>query len=195
MHRSPSFSRRIAVGVAFAFVLSAGAAQARSPEIYTGILSSTAVGGYDPVAYFKDGTPVAGKSDITWTWKGATWRFASAENREIFKQTRLLRLGGVARLHRQGRSEILEDRQRQALPELRRAGAEGLGKGHPGQCLQGRPELAGGAQQVRTAARIERTKSGTSLQTKLAPDVAAAPSGLRCRRVAGGNPPCANTSI
>ena len=87
MHRSLSLSRRIAVGVAFAFVLSAGAAQARSPEIYTGILSSTAVGGYDPVAYFKDGKPVAGKSDVTWTWKGATWRFASAENREIFKQT------------------------------------------------------------------------------------------------------------
>jgi hypothetical protein len=46
------------------------AAQARSPEIYTGILSATAVGGYDPVAYFTEGRPVEGKRDITWTWKG-----------------------------------------------------------------------------------------------------------------------------
>ena len=38
------------------------------------------------MAYFKDGKPVAGKSDITWTWKGATWRFASTENREAFRQ-------------------------------------------------------------------------------------------------------------
>jgi YHS domain-containing protein len=74
------------VTAVLALTLALGGAQARSPEIYTGILSSTAVGGYDPVAYFKDGKPVAGKSDITWTWKGATWRFASAENREAFRQ-------------------------------------------------------------------------------------------------------------
>jgi YHS domain-containing protein len=61
------------------------AAQAKSPEIYTGILSSTAVGGYDPVAYFTDGKPVAGKSDITHQWKGATWRFVSTKNRDLFK--------------------------------------------------------------------------------------------------------------
>jgi YHS domain-containing protein len=61
------------------------AAQARSPEIYTGILSSTAVGGYDPVAYFTEGRPVEGKRDITWTWKGVTWRFATEKNRDAFK--------------------------------------------------------------------------------------------------------------
>jgi YHS domain-containing protein len=86
MHRALDLFRRVAAGVALGVVLSAGAAQARSPEIYSGILSSTAVGGYDPVAYFKEGKPVAGKSDITWTWKGASWRFASAENREAFRQ-------------------------------------------------------------------------------------------------------------
>jgi YHS domain-containing protein len=86
MHRALDLFRRVAAGVALGIVLSAGAAQARSPEIYSGILSSTAVGGYDPVAYFKEGKPVAGKSDITWTWKGASWRFASAENREAFRQ-------------------------------------------------------------------------------------------------------------
>ncbi len=61
------------------------AAQARSPEIYAGILSSTAAGGYDPVAYFSEGKPVQGKRDITFAWKGATWRFASEKNRELFK--------------------------------------------------------------------------------------------------------------
>jgi len=61
------------------------AAQARSPEIYTGIVASTAVGGYDPVAYFAEGKPVEGKKDITFTWKGATWRFASEKNRDAFK--------------------------------------------------------------------------------------------------------------
>ena len=60
-------------------------ADAKSPEIYTGLLSSTAVGGYDPVAYFTDGKPVAGKSGITHSWKGVTWRFSSEKNRDLFK--------------------------------------------------------------------------------------------------------------
>jgi YHS domain-containing protein len=60
------------------------AAQAKEPEIYTGFLSRTAVGGHDPVAYFTDGKPVPGKSEFTHTWKGVTWRFASAANRDAF---------------------------------------------------------------------------------------------------------------
>jgi hypothetical protein len=86
MQPAHGVSRRAAIALVVAFALDTGAAQARSPEIYTGIGSSTAMGGYDPVAYFKEGRPVAGKSDITWTWKGATWRFASAANREAFRQ-------------------------------------------------------------------------------------------------------------
>lgn len=65
--------------------LTDGTAVAQSREIYTGILTSTAVGGYDPVAYFTDGKPVEGRPDITWTWKGATWRFVNAKNRDAFK--------------------------------------------------------------------------------------------------------------
>ena len=61
------------------------AAVARSPEIYTGIVSATAVGGYDPVAYFTDGKPVEGRRDISLTWKGVTWRFANEKNRDAFK--------------------------------------------------------------------------------------------------------------
>jgi hypothetical protein len=68
----------------FVALLAVSPALARSPEIYTGILSSTAVGGYDPVAYFTEGKPVPGRRDITFQWRGATWRFASEKNRDQF---------------------------------------------------------------------------------------------------------------
>jgi hypothetical protein len=58
---------------------------AAAGEIYTGLLSSTAVGGYDPVAYFTEGKPRPGLASITLEWKGATWRFASAKNRDLFR--------------------------------------------------------------------------------------------------------------
>jgi YHS domain-containing protein len=60
-------------------------ARATSPEIFTGLVKGVAVGGYDPVAYFTEHKPVPGKADITFSWKGATWRFASAQNRDAFK--------------------------------------------------------------------------------------------------------------
>jgi hypothetical protein len=69
------------------YLLLWGPAEARSPEIYTGIVTSTAVGGYDPVAYFREGRPVPGRRDVTWKWRGATWRFATAENRAAFQAT------------------------------------------------------------------------------------------------------------
>lgn len=45
-----------------------------------------AIRGYDPVAYFAEGRPVKGKPEFTHQWKGATWRFASAANRDRFAQ-------------------------------------------------------------------------------------------------------------
>jgi len=65
--------------------LSAGAAFARSAEIYTGTFSSLAVGGYDAVAYFKAGKPVRGRAEFSTDYKGATWRFASKEDLDAFK--------------------------------------------------------------------------------------------------------------
>lgn len=44
----------------------------------------TAIDGTDPVSYFTEGRPIEGKSDITLEWNGATWRFASTENRDRF---------------------------------------------------------------------------------------------------------------
>jgi YHS domain-containing protein len=60
-------------------------ALARSPEIFTGLVDGVAVGGYDPVAYFTEHKPVPGKAGITYSWKGATWRFVNEQNRETFK--------------------------------------------------------------------------------------------------------------
>ena len=61
------------------------AAHAATPEIYAGSIKGVAINGYDPVAYFTEKKPVAGKADITHDWKGVTWRFASAQNRDTFK--------------------------------------------------------------------------------------------------------------
>lgn len=47
-------------------------------------LFGTAVKGYDVVAYFTNGKPVEGSSDHEFEWNGATWRFASAQHRNLF---------------------------------------------------------------------------------------------------------------
>jgi len=75
---------RIFVAIFLALTLLAAPVQAKDP-VYTGTLSSLAVSGYDPVAYFTEGKPVEGSSDYEYKWKGATWRFANAKDLEAFK--------------------------------------------------------------------------------------------------------------
>jgi len=74
-------SRRTALlsGIAFA---SAGPAFAGQGPIYTSW--GSAASGYDVVAYFTESRPVKGSSSYTAEYKGATWRFASASNRDLF---------------------------------------------------------------------------------------------------------------
>lgn len=43
-----------------------------------------ALQGHDPVAYFTEGRPVAGREDLTASHEGATYRFSSAANRARF---------------------------------------------------------------------------------------------------------------
>ena len=43
-----------------------------------------ALRGFDAVAYHATGTAVAGVADHGFEWQGATWLFASAENRDAF---------------------------------------------------------------------------------------------------------------
>lgn len=44
-----------------------------------------AIKGYDPVAYFTAGKPTPGKPEFEYVWQDARWRFASAENRDLFR--------------------------------------------------------------------------------------------------------------
>ena len=44
-----------------------------------------AIQGYDPVAYFTDGKPVRGTAEFEYQWDEHTYRFASAQHRDLFK--------------------------------------------------------------------------------------------------------------
>jgi hypothetical protein len=44
-----------------------------------------AIKGYDPVAFQTGGRLLKGSADYELEWKDATWRFASAEHRDLFK--------------------------------------------------------------------------------------------------------------
>ena len=68
-----------------AIVFIAFPAHAAKDPIYTGTFSNNAVSGYDTVAYFTEGKPVKGSSDFETEYQGATWKFSSAENLELFK--------------------------------------------------------------------------------------------------------------
>lgn len=46
-----------------------------------------AIKGYDPVAYFKDGTAGRGNEAFTFPWHGLTWQFRTGENRDLFAAT------------------------------------------------------------------------------------------------------------
>ena len=86
-----TLSRRTLLAAALAVPVAAVAgfyatspATAAKAEIFAP--GGKAIRGTDPVAYFTQGKPVAGKPDFTHEWKGATWYFASAANRDRFKQ-------------------------------------------------------------------------------------------------------------
>lgn len=62
------------------------AAADSAPLVYTESASGLAIRGTDPVAYFTEGKAVKGDSQFESEWQGATWRFASAENQQLFEQ-------------------------------------------------------------------------------------------------------------
>lgn len=76
--------RQILTAVIAAPVLGsvASVAFAQTPRIYAE--DGIAIDGTDAVAYFMQGAPVAGRNDLIHDWMGATWRFASEENRNAF---------------------------------------------------------------------------------------------------------------
>jgi YHS domain-containing protein len=52
--------------------------------VNTGYFGDVAIKGYDPVAYFTQSEAVEGSEQYSYRWLGATWHFASAENRDLF---------------------------------------------------------------------------------------------------------------
>jgi YHS domain-containing protein len=65
-------------------LLVAGVASADPPIRAVNTENGWAIKGYDPVAYFTTGKPTPGMAQFTVAYKGATYRFASAENRARF---------------------------------------------------------------------------------------------------------------
>jgi len=72
---------RLFGALVIAFIVAALPAQALEPVFSRG---GAALRGYDTVAYFTAGEPTKGSRKITHDWMGTTWRFASAENRDLF---------------------------------------------------------------------------------------------------------------
>ena len=81
----PNLSRRALLTAALAapaLVLTVTRSRAQTPQVYAE--GGIAVDGTDMVGYFTEGKPVPGVAEITHDWNGATWRFASEENRDAF---------------------------------------------------------------------------------------------------------------
>ena len=76
----------ILLGMVFAAMLAGGGAAEAGAEINKSFFGGLAIEGYDPVAYFTQAKPVEGKSAHEVEWKGATWRFADAPNRDLFTE-------------------------------------------------------------------------------------------------------------
>jgi YHS domain-containing protein len=64
--------------------LALGLATARAEKPVNTTWSGVAIKGRDAVAYFTAARPVEGDERFQFEWNGATWRFASAENRDLF---------------------------------------------------------------------------------------------------------------
>jgi hypothetical protein len=57
---------------------------ATSERIVVDWHTGLAIGGYDPVAFFTEGKPMAGRPDFELRYGGAVWRFCNVGNKEAF---------------------------------------------------------------------------------------------------------------
>lgn len=55
-----------------------------APPVYSESFSGLAIRGADPVAYFTESQAVKGNAEFEHEWNGATWRFSSQENLDLF---------------------------------------------------------------------------------------------------------------
>ncbi|KPF76417.1 hypothetical protein IP88_06765 [alpha proteobacterium AAP81b] len=57
----------------------------RADAVWQGVAEGQpSLGGHDPVAYFTAGKPLPGDPTLTTQWQGASFRFATAANRDAF---------------------------------------------------------------------------------------------------------------
>ena len=80
----PLRRRALLVLMAAAGIAVAGGAGAASPQGLNAGADGVMLRGFDPVAYFTQGSPTEGSAAFTAEHGGATYRFASAANRELF---------------------------------------------------------------------------------------------------------------
>ena len=76
----PSLALATLVGL----LLAPSAVLAADPIYTSGLFGPVAISGADPVGYFEEGKYVEGAKAFEAEWQGATWRFASAGNRNAF---------------------------------------------------------------------------------------------------------------
>ena len=86
---SPRKSGRLRAGLAIvamcALSLTVSKDSATANErVVTDWQTGLAISGFDPVAYFVEGQPVAGKPEYEAQWNGVVWRFRSLGNRDAF---------------------------------------------------------------------------------------------------------------
>lgn len=74
-------SRRLKIAL---LILACALTAARALDPVNHDRAGVAIHGYDPVAYFQSGKPVEGAAEWVHSWRGATWRFATEKNRDLF---------------------------------------------------------------------------------------------------------------
>jgi hypothetical protein len=76
----------LSAALAATVIASPGAATAQitGQKVVVNVKDGLALEGYDPVSYFSPGGPAKGRPEITATHLGATYRFVSTANRDLF---------------------------------------------------------------------------------------------------------------
>lgn len=77
-------TRRALIAGAFCAIAVASTRTRAEPNRRWFAENGVAIRGTDPVAYFTQGRPVAGRANLTLDWAGTTWRFATDAHRAAF---------------------------------------------------------------------------------------------------------------
>lgn len=77
---------RIGIVVVGVLAVAAGVLGAQEADPVNTTDEGVAIKGYDPVAYFTMSKAYKGKPEITYEWRGATWRFVNEEHRAMFAE-------------------------------------------------------------------------------------------------------------